>query len=568
MPHTDAGRTVMCMTDNGQDLSEVVSRFLMIAELVLGRRDAAADAVTDALAGALRDPDAHSRNDALRRLLRLCATRAPETEPEQLFSQQSPLAAVPKLTVQGRSDYALLLAEESEDDRAEVLGVSRDALEKRTEKVLRQLVFLQNGNAPDLDGSRAAAAELPLPEEVASVCARLMKAGSAQAESDGTEHTAPLPERILEITRRSTQEPEPSGKPQRGTVSVPVWTLILGAVLILLAGAAGYGLFRNGLHRDNPETESSGEEEPPTPSEVQRAKELNYIGFDGAQEKAAESVGKPADTLVFTSTKLQTDSGSARYEITLLDADAVQYTYVIDAQSGAVFSQNSVQTEEDVPDRTDWIAGPVLRAEAVQAAGADAVLFTKEKLGSESGAYYYKIEFTDAEGKSYTVHLMTQTGMMMKYSVKGPNTADDSALISQEEARRQALARVGAVSEDAVIFTKEKLEGAVWLISLTLDDGTQYTVELNARTGMSNTVDVHPVSADVSDMIGMLRAREIALDFAGLTDSPDVRFTKAKIDRGNASYVYELEFETVSCEYEVTVHAVTGELLKFRAWLL
>jgi uncharacterized membrane protein YkoI len=103
----------------------------------------------------------------------------------------------------------------------------------------------------------------------------------------------------------------------------------------------------------------------------------------------------------------------------------------------------------------------------------------------------------------------------------------------------------------------------------TLDDGTQYTVELNARTGMANAVDVRPVSADTSQLIGTLKAKDAALEKAGLSaENSGVRFSKAKIDRSNAAYVYEFEFQTADYEYEATINAMTGEVLKYRVWMI
>jgi len=119
---------------------------------------------------------------------------------------------------------------------------------------------------------------------------------------------------------------------------------------------------------------------------------------------------------------------------------------------------------------------------------------------------------------------------------------------------------------DQVVFTKAKLDGAVYLISFTLDDGTQYAIELDAKTGMINTLDVHPVTGDISKAIGLLAAKDIALRQAGILDADVKQYTKARIDRSNAAYVYELEFETEAYEYAVTLDMQTGEILKYKAW--
>ena len=101
---------------------------------------------------------------------------------------------------------------------------------------------------------------------------------------------------------------------------------------------------------------------------------------------------------------------------------------------------------------------------------------------------------------------------------------------------------------------------------LSADGKTGVLIELNAETGNVNTVDVHPVSADITQAVGLLAARDTALRMAELTDRDPVEFTKAKIDRSSGSYVYELEFETPDYEYEVSIRTETGEVLKYRVW--
>ena len=125
--------------------------------------------------------------------------------------------------------------------------------------------------------------------------------------------------------------------------------------------------------------------------------------------------------------------------------------------------------------------------------------------------------------------------------------------------------RAGNPDPDKVIITKVKQDGNVYLIAFTLDDGTQYLMELNAVTGSINTVDVSPVSADISGAIGMIEAAKRAESLAGLMKTQPVEFTKAKIERSNGAYVYELEFETEAFEYEASVNTVTGAMIKYRA---
>ena len=153
-----------------------------------------------------------------------------------------------------------------------------------------------------------------------------------------------------------------------------------------------------------------------------------------------------------------------------------------------------------------------------------------------------------------------------KYTAEELTAEEPENIISPAQAKTRAVSRVGDLDLSQVIFTKVKLDGGAYLIAFTLDDGTQYLIELNAATGSVNTVDVHPVSADITQAVGLLKARDTALHMAELTERDAVDFTKAKIDRSNGAYVYELEFETPDYEYEVSIRTATGEVLKYRVF--
>ena len=139
-------------------------------------------------------------------------------------------------------------------------------------------------------------------------------------------------------------------------------------------------------------------------------------------------------------------------------------------------------------------------------------------------------------------------------------------IISAEKAKELAVARVSGQSVSEMIFTKVRQDGELYTVAFTMDDGTQYLVELNAVSGAVSNVDVHPVSADISGAVGMLAARDTALKLSGLSEEKNVNFTKAKIDRSSGIYVYELEFETYDYEYEVSIAVQDGAPVKFRAW--
>ena len=262
--------------------------------------------------------------------------------------------------------------------------------------------------------------------------------------------------------------------------------------------------------------------------------------------------------------RLDTAKTPVTYRVTCITDETTQYEFTLDARTGEITKRT--EAEAVLPLRTEgWLPLDEMRARALSYTKLDAALTVREQLGTDGGRGYYRFRFQDADGKIYTVQLSALDGILLKYSVEMPPVTDTAGFIPLDAAKQQAVARVGDLTPQDVVFTKEKLDGAVYLIAFTLNDGTQYALELDAKTGMTNTLDVHPVSADSSRAIGILKARDLALEQAGITAEDVQQFTKAKIDRSNGIYVYELAFETLSYDYEMTLNTETGEIIKYKA---
>lgn len=68
-------------------------------------------------------------------------------------------------------------------------------------------------------------------------------------------------------------------------------------------------------------------------------------------------------------------------------------------------------------------------------------------------------------------------------------------------------------------------------------------------------------SGNSDSYIGSDRAKEIALQNAGI-DSASATFVKAKLDREDGVYVYDIEFISGEFEYSYEIHAVNGTILQ------
>lgn len=70
-------------------------------------------------------------------------------------------------------------------------------------------------------------------------------------------------------------------------------------------------------------------------------------------------------------------------------------------------------------------------------------------------------------------------------------------------------------------------------------------------------------AAAPENLISKDRAKEIALDHAGYEES-EVRFIKAKLDRDDGRYEYEIEFRADgNLEYDYSINAVNGNIVEY-----
>lgn len=148
--------------------------------------------------------------------------------------------------------------------------------------------------------------------------------------------------------------------------------------------------------------------------------------------------------------------------------------------------------------------------------------------------------------------------------------------ITLERAKEIALERAG-LSEADVTFTRERLE---------VDDGVreydiefytsaaEYSADISAADGTIRSWDVDEIrgaqsgggggaSAETSgDDIGLDRAKEIALERAGLSEA-DVTFTETNLDRDDGRLVYEIEFRQGRTEYSAEILASDGTVVSW-----
>ncbi|MBR4201053.1 MAG: PepSY domain-containing protein [Oscillospiraceae bacterium] len=513
-----------------------------VAVLYLGSVEEARAAVIEAVAAALRKEPENWNHAVLPQLIRICRLRAPERiERHDLPNEDalSPLLPILRLPAGSRRALGFLAAEISPDEAADACGQTADEYTKKLEKALRQLTFTQNGTPAEPDALTAAAKEIPWREEDTAALLSGLR--------DAAQNAVPAAEPAAGITLSQNR--------YQKAVSVPLWGIVLtfiGMVVLLAALLLQIAVRRRTVEPDLPSVVSS--------DEVKQLFSQEYLYIGTAQQLAVNGTAPDAQNVYFLYAKLKKDVSPAVYEIRFSDGNTAEYSVIMDAENGEI-REHSVHPAEPLTDPQEWLLPEQLRSAALNRLHLKNVLFLKEKFSTDA---LYKLEVLKPDGDLCEIQLDAKTAQLLKYSLEPLTNAESAKTISAAEAKKAALAAAGNLNERDVIFTKLKPDGALYLAEFTHDNGTQYSAELDAATGKCTNLEVQPVPAGLPDSVGMLAARDAAVEMAEPEPDAVLRFTKAKLDRRDGAYVYELEFETEQAEYEAVIATENGKLLKYR----
>ena len=151
------------------------------------------------------------------------------------------------------------------------------------------------------------------------------------------------------------------------------------------------------------------------------------------------------------------------------------------------------------------------------------------------------------------------------------STSTSSTDIGAEKAKEIALQHAGVSASNAV-FVKAERERDDGRLTYDVDfyaGNKEYDYEILAANGtiLSYDADIEgyripsSTSTSSSGYIGVERAKEIALQHAGLSSS-GVNFVKAEFDHDDGRAEYEIEFHHNFREYEYTIDAASGTILE------
>ena len=283
-----------------------------------------------------------------------------------------------------------------------------------------------------------------------------------------------------------------------------------------------------------------------------------FITLSEAKKIALDDAGCK-DKVSFTEETLVSGGIKTPY-YRLVFADAkTQWTYRIDAVLGTVLEK---QQKEIVT--TDFISLEEAKEIALKDAGLDEatqkIVFTREELNRNSGKPCYILEFYTAK-KQYSYKVDAKDGSIM----------EAYHFILLADAKKIALDDAG-VDVKVVFTTEELVAGGIkspYYYFVFESDSARWTYKIDAVLGgiMDKTCD--KIIPPAPEFIGLEKAKQIALDDAGLDETAQkIVFTKEELSRNQGKPCYLLEFYTDKCAYSYKVDAISGDIIgKKTEWL-
>ena len=305
------------------------------------------------------------------------------------------------------------------------------------------------------------------------------------------------------------------------------------------------------------------------------------IGAEKAKEIALQHAGVSASNAVFVKAKREYDDGRLTYDVDFY-AGNKEYDYEILASDGTILSYDADIEGYRIPSSTSTsstdIGAEKAKEIALQHAGVSAsnAVFVKAEREYDDGRLTYDVDFY-AGNKEYDYEILAADGTILSYDadIEGyripSSTSTSSTDIGAEKAKEIALQHAGVSASNAV-FVKAEREYDDGRLTYDVDfyaGNKEYDYEILASNGtiLSYDADIEgyripsTTSTSSSGYIGVERAKEIALQHAGLSAS-GVTFVKAELDYDDGRAEYEIEFHHNFREYEYTIDAASGTILE------
>ena len=276
-----------------------------------------------------------------------------------------------------------------------------------------------------------------------------------------------------------------------------------------------------------------------------------FITLADAKKIALDDAGCK-DKVSFTEETLVSGGIKTPY-YRLVFADAkTQWTYRIDAVLGNVLEK---QQKEIVT--TDFISLEEAKQIALKDAGLDdatqKIVFTREELSRNSGKPCYILEFYTAK-KQYSYKVDAKDGSIMEayhfiFLADAKKIALDDAGVSEKVTFTEETLVAGGIKSPYYYFAFESASA-------------RWTYKIDAVLGVIMDKTCDKIIPSAPEFIGLEKAKQIALDDAGLDETAQkIVFTREELSRNSGKPCYILEFYTDKCAYSYKVDAVSGDII-------
>ena len=269
-----------------------------------------------------------------------------------------------------------------------------------------------------------------------------------------------------------------------------------------------------------------------------------YIGILKAKAIALKDSGCAA-RVEFTEARLIDKGAKYPYYRLVFNDKRTQWTYLVNAVNGDILEKNEVALFISLEEAKDI----ALKDAGIKDKPEVKVVFTKEELSRNSGRPCWILEFYTAEFQ-YSYKIDAKTGEIIFFDYH----------IDIRKAKEIALTDAGVYADNAKItFTVEEYVGGgiktPYFYFVFNNDTVQWTYRIDATLGIVLE------KSEVTLLISLRRAREIALKDAGITDENEATFTKEELNRSTDRPCWILEFYTEKYQYSYKIDAKTGEIV-------
>ena len=270
-----------------------------------------------------------------------------------------------------------------------------------------------------------------------------------------------------------------------------------------------------------------------------------FIGIIRAKQIALQDSGC-VNRVTFTEAVLVDGGIKTPYYRLVFNDRRVEWTYRIDATSGAILEKSSVVFFISLEEAKEI----ALKYANVNIVAEEKVVFTKEELSRNQGRPCWILEFYTKEFQ-YSVKVDAKTGEVFYFDYH----------IDGREAKEIAAKDAGVYDEFAkLVFTVEEYVGGgiktPYFYFVFNNGKTQWTYKVDATLGQPTQLNQEPISFITLDM-----AKEIAIADANIGESQKIIFTKEVLSRNQGRPCWILEFYAEKYQYSYKIDAKTGEII-------